>query len=552
MIVPSARLGFEEGPWDTGDHGSDRSSSGSGCRAAWRPGRSRRRRPPAPLQGPSAASSGSTRSATRSARPSGLPHGRGPPPTRPGSRSWTPRPDRALGQGRAGGPAAGTTGTAPVHVIDFGALRAAGSYRSSSTGVAARLTAIPGRDPPRPVPTARRSTPSTSSRSSATVPHVPRRLTASRPHLTDRRATVYAHPGVRGRWRGRARGAARADRRAGGRRGRLVRRRRLRQVHPHDRLLGGRAAPRPAWPHPRSHALAAETRHGLRWLDKVWDERHRVLYAQVGLGTGSEGSASSATTTCGGCPRPTTRYGSRPGDADVLHQVPPGFRAAPPGEPVSPQPGRAVAAAVRARRPGGQAARRPQARPGHWLGAAASLFARPGPPTSASSSPRTRTPTIPRTPWPDDMEYGAVELALAGRMLRRPAGRGWLRDAGALGRRVPGLRAPRRAQPVRHERPRPRRAGPRAAAQPAGTGFEVTEDELVADLRRQLDAGVGRRRQRASATPSTLPSSTRPRAASASRPPPGCTGGDRRPHLRRVRHPPARLRPRRQRAGASR
>src|SRR6185369_5886828 len=38
----------------------------------------------------------------------------------------------------------------------------------------------------------------------------------------------------------------------------------------------------------RDAGLAAETERGLRWLDKMWDAEHKTLYAQVGLGTGSE------------------------------------------------------------------------------------------------------------------------------------------------------------------------------------------------------------------------------------------------------------------------
>src|SRR4029434_6401405 len=53
MIVPSVRFGFEEGAWDTGDHGSGTApSSRFWVSRWWRPGRSRRRPPPGSLQGP--------------------------------------------------------------------------------------------------------------------------------------------------------------------------------------------------------------------------------------------------------------------------------------------------------------------------------------------------------------------------------------------------------------------------------------------------------------------------------------------------------------------
>src|SRR2546423_14966044 len=83
-------------------------------------------------------------------------------------------------------------------------------------------------------------------------------------------------------------------------------------------------------------ARAAETRHGLRWLDKMWDRRHRVLYAQVGLGTGSERFGFVGDHDVWRLPEADDALRVGPGDAEDFLQDRPVFRAAPPGARVSP------------------------------------------------------------------------------------------------------------------------------------------------------------------------------------------------------------------------
>ena len=57
----------------------------------------------------------------------------------------------------------------------------------------------------------------------------------------------------------------------------------------------------------RSNALlAAETRHGLEWLDKVWDEKAKFSTPRSGSAPAARSSGSSATTMSGDCRRPTT------------------------------------------------------------------------------------------------------------------------------------------------------------------------------------------------------------------------------------------------------
>jgi hypothetical protein len=96
----------------------------------------------------------------------------------------------------------------------------------------------------------------------------------------------------------------------------------------------------------------------------------------------------------------------------------------------------------------------------------------------------------PEDSWQDDMEFGAVELALAARRLHDRRAAGWLRAATHWARAY--LRSEDRdalnlydtsalahadlVRALRRSRP--------------GSGFEVSAGDLVADLRRQLESGA--------------------------------------------------------------
>ena len=179
--------------------------------------------------------------------------------------------------------------------------------------------------------------------------------------------------------------------------------------------------------HGEDHALAAETRHGLRWLDKVWDERHRVLYAQVGLGTGSERFGFVGDHDVWRLPEADDALRVRPGRRRVLHQVPPGVPRRPAGRADQPQPGRPRRRRLRPRRPGGGPARPPAG-----AGAAASgrLGLRHGQDHRVGELVTAYPHAYyPEDSWQDDMEFGAVELALAARKLHDRRAAGWLRAA---------------------------------------------------------------------------------------------------------------------------
>ena len=237
-----------------------------------------------------------------------------------------------------------------------------------------------------------------------------------------------------------------------------------------------------------SAALRSETNHGLTWLDKMWDAEHRTLYAQVGIGTGSEEFGFLGDHDVWRLPEADDALDTGPGDESQYLKYRPLFPAAPAGQPVSPNLAGRVAAAfalgaqVAEQRGDHAAARR-------WFGQATSVFAQAK--TTDVGELVTAYPHAyyPEDSWADDMEFGAAELARAGRMLGDRRADEWLRaaahwarvyigsdstdtlnlyDTSALGHTelITGIRATR------------------------ARGLEVAESDLVGDLRRQLDAGV--------------------------------------------------------------
>ncbi|HEY7280964.1 MAG TPA: glycoside hydrolase family 9 protein, partial [Actinomycetota bacterium] len=154
--------------------------------------------------------------------------------------------------------------------------------------------------------------------------------------------------------------------------------------------------------------FTAEARFGVRWLLRMWDDRHRTLYYQVGVGEANDTYAGDHDIWR--LPQVDDHYGGTdPTFVYIRHR--PVFRAAPPGSKVSPNiAGRDAAAfalcyqVFRSSRPG--FARR-------CLLAAEHVF------DLADTSPRGHLLTVvpfdfyPETEWRDDLELGATELARA-------------------------------------------------------------------------------------------------------------------------------------------
>jgi hypothetical protein len=379
-----------------------------------------------------------------------------------------------------------------VHPIDFSSLRRPGTYRIVVAGLAAASPSfrVATRDA-----LFRRLVDDTVrffqvQRDGASVPA---RLDRRPSHLTDRHATVYATPVFEGDG---GDVPAAPLRPVGGPvdveggwfdAGDFVKFTHATAYSTAEMLLVRRNLGRD------DRALAAETRHGLRWLDKVWDERHRVLYAQVGLGTGSERFGFVGDHDVWRLPEADDALAVRPGDAEYFIKYRPVFRAAAPGARISPNLAGRVAAAFALGAQVEAAADRPRARA--LLRAAASVFAMAR--TSNVGELVTAFPHAyyPEDSWQDDMEFGAVELALAARRLHDRRAAGWLRAATHWARAY--LRSGDRDALNLYDTSALAHADLVRALRRSrsGAGFEVSAGELLADLRRQLASGAGPARE---------------------------------------------------------
>jgi hypothetical protein len=172
--------------------------------------------------------------------------------------------------------------------------------------------------------------------------------------------------------------------------------------------------------------LDPETRFGLRWLDKAWDEHRGVMYIQVGIGSGNRSGSFRGDHDLWRLPQ---RDDHLKGAANRYLRNRPAFRANDPGKPVPPNlAGRVAAAYALAAQV--DASDDPK-RADHELGQAAAVF------DAAKSSHVRRRDVVtalphafyPESSWRDDLELGAAELALAGQELEDPRASGWLDDA---------------------------------------------------------------------------------------------------------------------------
>ncbi len=174
-------------------------------------------------------------------------------------------------------------------------------------------------------------------------------------------------------------------------------------------------------------ALAAETRFGLKWLDKMWDERTRTLYAQVGIGTGSEEFGFAGDHDVWRAPEDDDKLKVKPGDEMYFIKHRPLFRAGPPGQPLSPNlAGRVSAAFALAAQLN---ARSHPALARQYLQKAAQIFGQAK--TTGVGELVTAFPHAyyPEDSWQDDMEFGATELAIAGSRLGDGRAAGWIAAA---------------------------------------------------------------------------------------------------------------------------
>ena len=174
-----------------------------------------------------------------------------------------------------------------------------------------------------------------------------------------------------------------------------------------DTMLIG-ARDQPSYVGPDSAAdFTEEARFGLDWLQKMWDDRTRTLYYQVGIGDGNDTILGDHDTWR--LPEvDDTAGGTGPAEKYIRHR--PAFRAGAPGAKISPNLAGRLAAAFaecsqvfRATDP---------AYADRCLLEAEHVYA------LADTKPKsllTVSPFdfYPETQWRDDMELGAVEIATA-------------------------------------------------------------------------------------------------------------------------------------------
>ncbi len=238
--------------------------------------------------------------------------------------------------------------------------------------------------------------------------------------------------------------------------------------------------------------FAAEARFGADWLLRMWDDKTKTFYYQVGIGSGNAKTAGDHDIWR--LPQKDDTY--RKGDPlyrYIRHR--PVFRAGPPGAKISPNLAGRDAAALAEAYQVFQAS--DPAFAGKCLLAAQHIY------DLANTNPRRLTTAIPyeyypETEWRDDLELGATELCLAVAAGGLPAG---------LPHSDPAFYLAEAAHWARAYIDGPNDAADtlnlydvsglahfelyRAltkAGDPAG--LEVTKADLLADLEKQLDKAV--------------------------------------------------------------
>ena len=177
--------------------------------------------------------------------------------------------------------------------------------------------------------------------------------------------------------------------------------------------------------------LQQEAAFGLQWITKLWDPARKVLYAQVGIGTGNASNTIQGDYNFWFLPQQEDRMnvkpGGNPGPSAYYVKYRPVFPAAPPGHKVSPNlAGRfaadfALGAQLSGGSEGGEGSDPAQAR--HLLSLARGVYA------MAKTTGVGQLVTVfphdfyPATQWKSDMLWGAAEIALADEETGAPAAR---------------------------------------------------------------------------------------------------------------------------------
>jgi endoglucanase len=161
--------------------------------------------------------------------------------------------------------------------------------------------------------------------------------------------------------------------------------------------------------------LAQEAAFGLQWITKLWNPARKVLYAQVGIGTGNASNTIQGDYNFWFLPQREDRLnvkpGGNPGPSAYYVKYRPVFPAAPPGQKVPPNLAGRFAADFAL---GAQlAAGSDPASAAHLLNLARGVYAMAK--TTHVGQLVTAFPHdfYPATQWKSDMLWGATEIALA-------------------------------------------------------------------------------------------------------------------------------------------
>jgi hypothetical protein len=164
--------------------------------------------------------------------------------------------------------------------------------------------------------------------------------------------------------------------------------------------------------------LQQEAAFGLQWVTKLWNPARKVLYAQVGIGTGNASNTIQGDYNFWFLPQAEDRMkvgpGQDPGPSAHYVKYRPVFPAAPAGQKVSPNLAGRYAAdfALGAQLAAGSPESDP-ASAAHLLSLARSVYA------MAKTTSVGQLVTVfphdfyPATQWKSDMLWGAAEIALA-------------------------------------------------------------------------------------------------------------------------------------------
>jgi endoglucanase len=170
--------------------------------------------------------------------------------------------------------------------------------------------------------------------------------------------------------------------------------------------------------------LAPEAAFGLQWITKLWNPARKVLYAQVGIGTGNASNTIQGDYNFWFLPQAEDRMkvgpGQDPGPSAYYVKYRPVFPAAAAGAKVSPNLAGRYAADFAL---GAQLAGSDTASAAHLLSLARSVYAMAR--TTAVGQLVTVFPHdfYPATQWKSDMAWGAAEIALADEAAGAPAAR---------------------------------------------------------------------------------------------------------------------------------